>query len=203
MTKKYFGLVIAAMLIVVVIACSSEANSGVSAPAEDQVASPTEIAQVEPPADDHVAVSDGDTDDDHGDAAEEHAEDDHAVVSDEEHEDEHSEAADHPHGVATVDPEAPVIHVYASEFGYEAESLEVQAGEAFTIMLHNTGLLEHDIVIEGFEDDGGIHLVPGEDGKASFTLPMQGEYKVYCTVPGHRDAGMESVLTVEDDHDHA
>ena len=129
-----------------------------------------------------------------------HADDEHVVLSDEEHEDEHSEADDHTHGEAVVDPDAPIVHVYASEFIYEAESLEVHEGEPFTIMLHNTGALEHDIVIEGHESDGGIHLVPGEDGKATFTLHEHGEYKVYCTVPGHRDAGMESVLVVESSH---
>ena len=170
------------------VSCSAEND------ADDHATDDTTAAQTQRL--DHA----DDSEDGHGSLADDHADDDHVVLSDEEHEDEHTEAADHPHGEAVVDPDAPIVHVYASEFGYEAESLEFHAGEPFTIMLHNTGALEHDIVIEGFEDDGGIHLTPGEDGKATFILSEHGEYKVYCTVPGHRDAGMESILVVEDDH---
>jgi uncharacterized cupredoxin-like copper-binding protein len=192
MTKKISWLLIVIMAIGLIGACSSDSEPDDSA---DQVGS-VDIGNLN----ETVAADDHDDADDHGTVSDEHADDDHVDVSTEEHEDEHSEAADHPHGEAVVDPNAPIVHVYASEFGYEAESLEAHAGEPFTIMLHNTGALEHDIVIEGFEDYGGIHLIPGEDGKATFTLSEHGEYKVYCTVPGHRNAGMESTLVVEDDH---
>ena len=184
MMKKIIGLVVVALFVVAIAACTSESEMDEQTSGADQLGG---------------ALDSGNASEaDHGSLADEHADDDHADVSVEAHEVEHTEAADHPHGEAVVDPGAPVIHVYASEFGYAAETLVVRAGEPFTIMLHNTGAIEHDIVIEGFEDDGGIHLIPGEDGKATFTISEHGEYKVYCTVPGHRGAGMEDVLVVED-----
>ena len=132
----------------------------------------------------------------------EHDDDDHAVLDEDEHAAEDTEAGEHAHGEAVVDPDAPLVHVFATEFGYESTDLNVESGHAFTIMLHNEGVLEHDITIEGFEDLGGIHLLSNEDGLATFTLDEPGEYNVYCTVPGHRAAGMESVLVVEsDEHD--
>ena len=183
MNKKVIGPVVIALFVVAFAGCASASELDETPEGSDQAGN---------------ALDSGNASEaDHGSLADEHGDDDHADVSVEAHEDERTEAADHPHGEAVVDPDAPVIHVYASEFGYAAETLKVQAGESFTIMLHNTGNIEHDIVIEGFEDDGGIHLIPGEDGKATFTISEQGEYKVYCTVPGHRGAGMEDVLVVE------
>ena len=185
MLTRVMFLVAVGLMAVFLVACSSESGENASG-ADPVVSTATSESTDDRQGDDHDALAD------------EHADDDHAVVSVEAHEDEHTQAADHPHGQAVVDPDAPVVHVYASEFGYEAETLNVHAGEPFTIMLHNTGNIEHDIVIEGFEDDGGIHLIPGEDGKATFTISEPGEYRVYCTVPGHRGAGMEDVLVVED-----
>jgi len=108
---------------------------------------------------------------------------------------------EHTHGEAAVDPDAPVYRVEATEFSYNPEHLMVE-NEVFTINMHNKGVTEHDFTIENFEDQGGIHLASEEMGLASFTLE-DGEYVYYCTIPGHRAAGMEGVLMVNDvDDDH-
>ena len=106
---------------------------------------------------------------------------------------------DHAHGSTTVDSGAEKLEITATEFKYEAAILAVAANDPFTISLHNDGMVEHDIVIEGFEDEGGIHAGSGEGGEATYTLPEPGEYKLYCTIPGHRDAGMEVTLTVSNE----
>jgi len=108
-------------------------------------------------------------------------------------------AAEHAHGKATVDPNAPIVHLFALEFGYTPGDFEVEAGHAFTIMFHNEGRIEHDVTIEGAEGQGGIHLRPGEDGMATFELHEPGTYTYYCGVPGHREAGMFGTLVVEAD----
>ena len=180
--RKIFPLLGLVALFVMILACTTDSDS--SETITENSSTGNTVANV----------------DEHG-LDEMHEEDEHVTLSDDEHQDEHTEAADHPHGDAEVDHDAPVMHWYAHEFGYDSEAFEVHEGEAFTIMLHNTGALEHDIVIEGHEQDGGIHLLPGEDGKATFTMDEHGEYHVYCTVPGHRDAGMESILVVNSAHD--
>ena len=125
----------------------------------------------------------------------------HAGTIEEDHEEADTEASEHAHAMGSVDADAPVVHFFASEFGYETATTEVEAGHGFTIMLHNDGVLEHDITFEGLEDQGGIHLQPGEDSMATFTINEPGEYTYYCTVPGHREAGMTGLLTVvADDH---
>ena len=135
--------------------------------------------------------------DEHDSTMQTHMDSDHNDVVPEEDEAEHTNN----HGESVVDPDAPIIHVIAKEFGFTPVDLEVKAGHAFTIMLHNEGVLEHDIAIEGLEELGGIHLLAGKDGMASFVLAEPGDYTYYCTVPGHREAGMLGTLIVEaDDH---
>ena len=86
---------------------------------------------------------------------------------------------------------------------WTAENLEftdspetVPAGEV-TIGLEIVGGLPHNVVFEGFQGDQP--LVEGE-GEGSYTgsadVPA-GTYTYYCSVVGHRAAGMEGEVTVE------
>lgn len=47
----------------------------------------------------------------------------------------------------------------------------------------------------------GLHIVHADAGQttsAAFTMAQPGNYEVYCSVPGHREAGMTATLTVTD-----
>ena len=67
--------------------------------------------------------------------------------------------------------------------------------------LTNTDTMTHDLVIEGPDGQdvpGAATEVLGEGETGSFTVELEpGEYVVYCSVPGHREDGMENELTVE------
>jgi len=85
----------------------------------------------------------------------------------------------------------------SGELAYTTDSATAEAGEV-TIDFTNPQGLTHDVVIEdeGGEDVGGTELI-GE-GETSETVNLKpGEYTFYCSVPGHREAGMEGTLTVE------
>ena len=172
---------------------------------DDQVAQASDVIP-----EDHEADESDDAlheEDDH-DAIEREEEDADEAVHDDDHDavdyetDETEDTAheedggDHDHAVGIVDPDATEIELEASEFTYDSTSIEIEAGQPVTIVLHNEGFLEHDITIEGFEDLGGAHAQPGEEAAFTLAIDQPGEYRYYCTIPGHLEAGMEGLLTV-------
>lgn len=82
-------------------------------------------------------------------------------------------------------------------FAYTETSLEASAGEN-TVEFDNPASLSHDVVIE---DTGGSEVartdVISGDSTTTTAQLEPGEYTYYCSVDGHRDAGMEGTLTVE------
>jgi plastocyanin len=80
---------------------------------------------------------------------------------------------------------------------YQQKALTSKPGEV-TIDFTNPGALEHDVAIEGPEgEELAVSELIGE-GKTSVSADLgPGNYTFFCTVPGHREAGMEGTLTVK------
>lgn len=80
---------------------------------------------------------------------------------------------------------------------YTSDEETAEAGNV-TLDLINPQALAHDVAIE---DSGGEQVGKTEvitESEDSTTVELEpGEYTFYCTVPGHREAGMEGTLTVE------
>ena len=153
------------------------------------------------PADEHDdgdqhAVNGIDSHDSEATALAEHDETPHSDMVSDTHEDEPTEAHAHKDMDGPVDPDVPVMHVFASEFSYDTATSEVEAGRPFSIQIHNEGNLEHDITFVGLESEFGLHVQPGEDNIATWAIDEPGEYLYYCTVLGHREAGMTGTLIV-------
>ena len=79
---------------------------------------------------------------------------------------------------------------------FDKTSLEATAGNV-TIDFTNDSSLSHDVKLEGPGVDGeGTDTITGSS--TSVTLDLQpGEYTFYCSVDGHRAAGMEGKLVVK------
>jgi plastocyanin len=79
---------------------------------------------------------------------------------------------------------------------FEETSVEATAGEV-TIDFTNDSSISHDVKIEGNGVSGeGTDEVTG--GSTSATIDLQaGTYTFYCSVDGHRAAGMEGQLVVK------
>jgi plastocyanin len=96
-------------------------------------------------------------------------------------------------GGATVEFEADP----SGELAYTTTEASAEAGKV-TIDFKNPQSLTHDVAIEGSggEEVGKTELI-GE-GETSTTVNLKpGKYTFYCSVPGHREAGMEGTLTVK------
>jgi len=110
----------------------------------------------------------------------------------------------------------------ATDIAYDTDRFEVTAGQPVRLTLRNDGVLEHDFSImtvphtgevmvsemaeemEGHDmgnmvEEPEIHVVAPVGGRntVEFTPSAPGEYEYYCTVPGHREAGMVGILTVK------
>jgi uncharacterized cupredoxin-like copper-binding protein len=89
------------------------------------------------------------------------------------------------------------IDVAASGLAYTKTSATAKAGTV-TLRSMNPQSIEHDISIQN--DDGSINesgdLVSG-GGVSEVTVDLTpGTYTFYCSVPGHKEAGMSGTLTV-------
>jgi uncharacterized cupredoxin-like copper-binding protein len=88
---------------------------------------------------------------------------------------------------------APQTAVTAKAFAYEPATLTLKPGQPLNIALTSTDML-HDFTIDG--QDFHLSADPDKTTTGALTIAQPGTYIVYCTVPGHREAGMEATLTV-------
>ena len=96
-------------------------------------------------------------------------------------------------GSATLDFEADPSGALA----YTSDSAESKAGKV-TVNFTNSSPVPHDVAIE---DEAGETVAETEvlsEGSDSATAELKpGKYTFFCTVPGHRQGGMEGTLTVK------
>ncbi len=83
------------------------------------------------------------------------------------------------------------------QLAYTETDVTAKAGNA-TIEFDNPSSVDHDVVIE---DESGSEVARTDvitDSTTTATADLQsGTYTFYCSVPGHREAGMEGTLTVK------
>ena len=83
------------------------------------------------------------------------------------------------------------------ELAYTTTKATAKAGQV-TIDFKNPQALTHDVAIEDSsgKEVGATELIASGDDSTTVDL-KPGTYHFFCTVPGHREAGMEGVLTVK------
>lgn len=83
------------------------------------------------------------------------------------------------------------------QLAYTQKTLSAKAGNV-TVDFNNPQALAHDVAIE---DSSGKTVGQTElatEGSTSTAVNLKpGTYHYFCTVPGHREAGMEGTLTVK------
>lgn len=78
---------------------------------------------------------------------------------------------------------------------FQPSELSAQAGTV-TIELTAGAGVNHTLVVAGVNGDRPVvEAPPGDTATGSVELSA-GDYTVYCSVPGHREAGMQATLTV-------
>jgi plastocyanin len=106
-----------------------------------------------------------------------------------------AKSAEKPTGTAA--PAGHTVAVSEKEFKITAPPQKVPPGKV-TFDVTNAGKIGHDLVVSGPGVTGAAKtalLNPGQSAKLTVTLAA-GSYTLYCSVPGHRAAGMSAKLSV-------
>jgi uncharacterized cupredoxin-like copper-binding protein len=86
------------------------------------------------------------------------------------------------------------LSVQARDLSFTPRELEAPAGGSITITLRNDGRIVHNLTIDAL----GVAIVasPGHAKTTQLDGLAPGQYPFYCSVSGHREAGMSGTLTV-------
>ena len=112
---------------------------------------------------------------------------------------------------------ATEVTVEATDFAYNPASITVPSGQPVTVTLKNMGAVEHDFVVdeinvsdveasksgpaqhhqmEQAEYDLHFFAKAGESAVLRFTPLQPGTYQIFCSIAGHKEAGMIGELIV-------
>ncbi len=88
------------------------------------------------------------------------------------------------------------VTVTATEFKFTPMSINVPVGQKVTFTFTNNGVVDHDFTIDtvGF----ALAAKPGQTVTGDFTFDQPGVIAFFCSVAGHKEAGMQGTLTVVD-----
>ncbi len=87
------------------------------------------------------------------------------------------------------------VTVRTGEFWFDPNELVIPAAGATTLILANSGISVHNFTV----DELGVEIVAsrGRSGQTTVVDPPPGAYLFYCSVSGHKEAGMVGRLIVE------
>lgn len=120
-------------------------------------------------------------------------------------------------GCAGTPESATEVTVEATDFAYNPVTITVPSGQPVTLTLKNMGAVEHDFVVDNINvsdveaSDSGpaehhqmeqaeydLHFFAkaGESAVLRFTPLQPGTYEIFCSIAGHKEAGMIGELIV-------
>lgn len=87
------------------------------------------------------------------------------------------------------------LSITTDEFSFSSQNIEVKKGEPVSIRISNIGNAPHNFVSRELGVSSSV-LSPGESEVITFTPEISGSFAFYCSLPGHREAGMEGKIEV-------
>ncbi len=94
---------------------------------------------------------------------------------------------------APAAPATASVDVTATEFKFTPNRLELAGPGELTINLANKGSVEHDLTVDGV---GAVKAAAGGTAKGVLKFDKPGTYTFYCSIPGHKEAGMVGQVVV-------
>ncbi|MBL8776385.1 MAG: multicopper oxidase domain-containing protein [Acidimicrobiales bacterium] len=103
-------------------------------------------------------------------------------------------AADGGGGTAAAGGDTVTVDVTLTEFAVDPASIDVAPGTEVIVNVTNAGEMEHDLKADG--TTGTEMLAPGESVEGVSLGTFDESSVAWCTVPGHRESGMEMAVNV-------
>lgn len=94
---------------------------------------------------------------------------------------------------APVKAGAHKVTVDARNYEFDPSKLDLSAGEDVAIVLHSEDQ-RHDFTVEG--KGLVVDVSGGKTASGGLRFAKAGTYTFYCSIPGHRAAGMVGTITV-------
>jgi len=112
---------------------------------------------------------------------------------------------------------ATVFDIGMQGMAFTQNAVSVKSGEAVRLNVKNSDATTHDFTVEKIPADGikaidassmghdmmgmgnyTLHVAvdAGKTGQLDFRPTQPGDYEFFCTVPGHREAGMHGTIHV-------
>jgi uncharacterized cupredoxin-like copper-binding protein len=80
------------------------------------------------------------------------------------------------------------------DIAFEPDEFTIPAHTDVTVRLPNRGVIVHDFNLDPLNIRSGL-IQPGDETTVTINAPA-GDYEYYCSVPGHRAAGMVGTMHV-------
>jgi uncharacterized cupredoxin-like copper-binding protein len=88
------------------------------------------------------------------------------------------------------------------DIAFQPNTLTIPANTDVTTTLNNTGVTMHNFSVNDHNNPNvknlgiSVDVQPGQTQTVTINAPA-GDYYFYCNVPGHEEAGMHGMLTVQ------
>jgi uncharacterized cupredoxin-like copper-binding protein len=103
-------------------------------------------------------------------------------------------------GPGSLATEADVtIEMSMSNMSFQPDRIVANSGEKVAIVLSNPDSIKHDFVLDDIDGESvHIEVQPRQEVTFTFTMPDEpGEWRFYCSVPGHESLGMDGILVAQ------
>ncbi len=98
-------------------------------------------------------------------------------------------------GGGAASPSPVSVTLTATEFAFDPKTVNLPANTTATIVIKNAGTIEHDFTI----DTPAVKIAAkvGATAEGQVGPLTAGTYDFYCSIPGHKEAGMVGTLEVK------
>jgi uncharacterized cupredoxin-like copper-binding protein len=90
------------------------------------------------------------------------------------------------------------VDMEMGEMYFDPDEVSADAGGELTINFDNAGNQLHDFTIDDLDGERvHVEVASGEEDSVTLSIPDGAdEIEFYCSIPGHRDAGMHGIISV-------